>query len=269
MERNIEVYKNKTVKYNINYFFEEMKFFTDKTVENEYLLIKIKDYVRLREKGYNFSKKKEVLIDPGVYELKKSNEYSWEDSINISEFLDSLPENHYFSWDYPCDMNPQYQDLFLEKTWENTQKYYYHPNYIITVQSKFNNYWNFVEWFDKYNALNIKSGIMGLGNMCRFRTLNQYFKHSLDYAFSHCNHQRIHIYGLCLKAIPYAYNLANKFNIELSVDSTKWTRSVSSNLRKKYNNLAGCRKNNRQDYFNEYLKEIKKRGVQIENDITN
>ena len=196
-----------------------MKFFTDKTVENDYLLIKIKDYMKMKD----FSRWEEVFIDPGVYDLTKDSKFSWEGTINILDFLNSLPENHYFSCDYPCDMNPAYTDLFLQKTWDNALKYHSHPHYIVTVQYKFKNYWNFVEWFDKYNALDITSGILGLGNMCRFRTLNSYLKHALDYAFSHCKHRRIHIYGLCLKAIPYAYKLAKRYNIELSIDSVKWT----------------------------------------------
>jgi len=48
-----------------------MKFFTDKTVDNPYLLIKIKDYLNLKDK----SKWKEIFIDPGVYELTKSNKF--------------------------------------------------------------------------------------------------------------------------------------------------------------------------------------------------
>ena len=91
--------------------------------------------------------------------------------------------------------------------------------------------------------------------MCRFRTLNNFLKHSLDYAFSHCKHQRIHIYGLCLKAIPYAYNLAKRYYIELSVDSTKWTRACNNDLKKKYG-FFNCRKDNRQEFFDAYKKRI-------------
>ena len=48
-----------------------MKFFTDKTVVNDYLLVKIKDYLKMD----NFSRWKEVFIDPGVWELTKSNKF--------------------------------------------------------------------------------------------------------------------------------------------------------------------------------------------------
>jgi len=224
-----------------------MKFFTDKTVKNDYLLIKIKDYLKMDD----FSRWKEVFIDPGVYELTKYYKFSWEGKINIIEFLDSLPEDHYFSWDYPGDMNPKYQDLFLHNTWNNAEMFHDHSQYIVTAQYKHKDYWNFVEWFDRYNDLEIKSGILGLGNMCRFRTLNQYLKHALDYVFSHTKHPRIHIYGLCMKAIPYAYNLSKHTNIEFSFDSTKWTRCFHT---------PGfpwcCNKENRQQFFDEYKYRI-------------
>jgi len=248
-----------------------MKFFTDRTVENDFLLIKIKDYIRLREKGEKFSKWKEVYIDPGVYELKKRDEYSWrnlkQNYDQILDFLDSLPEKHYFSLDYPSDMNIEYQEYFLEKTWRMAKKYHSHSQYIVTVQSKFNNYWNFIECFDKYNNLDIKSGIMGLGNMCRFAFLNEYMKHVIPYAFKNCNHERIHIYGLCLRAIPYAYKLSKRFGIELTTDSTKWTRTVNPEFRKSLgeNHRACCGKEERQLFFDQYLIEIRKRGVVLEN----
>ena len=96
-----------------------MKFFTDKTVVNDYLLIKIIDYVKLK----SFSRWKEIFVDPGVYDLVKSDQFKWQGKINISLFLRFLPCNHYFSWDYPGDMNPQFQDKFLIWTYNNAINY--------------------------------------------------------------------------------------------------------------------------------------------------
>lgn len=229
-----------------------MKFFTDKTITNDYLMVKIKDYWRMKD----FSDWREVFIDPGVWELTKWNEYSWvhlkgsKGYRDIEIFLDSLPDNHYFSWDYPCDMNLEYQELFLRNTWNNALNFHEHPQYIVTVQSKFRNYINFMEWFDEYNNLEIKSGILALGNMCRFRSLNQYLKHALSYAFYKCKHPRIHIYGLCMKAIPYAYKLSKKTSIEFSFDSTKWTRCFHTS------GLPSCNKGNRQQYFDDYKTRV-------------
>ena len=242
-----------------------MRFFTDKTVENPYLLIKIKDYLKVRDNEvkkdafYYFKQWKEVFIDPGVYELTKSKEYSWVNDIDISKFLDSLPENHYFSFDYPSDVNLKYTNYFLERSWDNAVMYNCHPQYITTVQSPFNNYWGFTEWFDKYNELYSREGsqIMGLGNICRIHYLNDFVKHSLDYAFKHCKYPRIHVYGLGLRNIKYAYRLARHFDIELSMDSTKWTRCPHTSGR------ASCNSSNRQEYFNDYIQYIKKRGIEI------
>lgn len=233
-----------------------MKFFTDKTVESKYLLIKIKDYLKLKD----FSRWDEILIDPGVYELTKDINYSWVSKGTYSwmhHFLDGLPDNHYFSWDYPPDMNEKYTQYFLDRTWDNAQKYCNLSHYIVTVQSRFKNYMDFKHWFDKYNKLKIESGILAVGNLCRIHFKTEYIKHALDYAFSHCKHKRIHIYGLGLRIIPYAYNLAERFNIELSMDSTKWTRCHHTS------GLSSCG-NNRQEYFNEYIETLESRGIKIE-----
>ena len=226
-----------------------MKFFTDKTVINDYLLVKLVDYIKMDD----FSQWKEVFIDPGVYDLTKSDGFKWEGTIDIPEFLDSLPDNHYFSWDYPGDMNEFHQELFLHNTWNNAEMFHNEPQYIVTAQYKHKDYWDFVEWFDRYNQLEIRSGILGLGNMCKFRSLNQYLMHTLDYAFSHSKHPRIHIYGLCLKAIPYAVRLAERHNIALSIDNVKWT-FVFYEIESK----------DRQDQFNYYMNKILKTGVVIE-----
>jgi len=238
-----------------------MKFFTDKTVENDFLLIKYYDYIK---KNVDWNQWKEVFIDPGVWELKKQQSYSWEKDINIIDFINSLPKNHYFSVDYPCNMNVKYTNHFIQKSWDNALKYHNYPNYIVTVQSKFNNYRSFMDWFDKYNKLNIKSGIMGLGNLCRIQGLTKFMKYSLMYAFLHCNHPRIHIYGLTIRVIPFASRLANKFNIELSIDSTNWTRACSVKLKEKYN--INCTTKTRQIFFNEYLKLIESKGIVLENE---
>jgi len=231
---------------------EGLKFFTDKTVINDYLLIKIVDYIKMKD----FSPWQEVYIDPGIWDLKKSDSFKWEGTINIDDFLYSLPDNHYFSWDYPPGLNELYTELFIEKTWANANLYNNHSQYIVTVQSKFNNYISFKEQFDRFNTLYIASGIIAIG-MGRFKFLTEYLKHALDYAFSHCKHSRIHIYGLCLRAIPYAYKLSQKFDNELSVDSTKWTRACTNKLKLKYG--LNCSNTNRQEFFDEYKKEIEVR----------
>ena len=227
-----------------------MKFFTDKTVINKYLLVKITDYLKMKD----FAVWDEIFIDPCVYELTLSNEYSWIDKINIENFLKSLPARHFFSLDYPCDMNVKYTKLFLKKSWNNAIKYCKYPQYIVTVQSKFHDYMSFVKWFDKYNELEIKSGIMGLGNFCRIKYFDNFIDYALRYAFKKCKHPKIHVYGLALDNIPFAVDLARRNQIELSIDSTKWTQG-DEELKKKYGYIS-CRAHNRQEYLDHYKQKI-------------
>lgn len=239
-----------------------LKFFTDKSVDNDFLLIKMKDYLGLKDK----TRWKEVLIDPGVYELVKKERYSWEEKVDVWEFLDSLPSNHFFSFDYPPDMNKDLEDLFIKKTWENAQRYHVHPQYICTVQFRFNNYMDFVAWFNKYNDLDIASGFLGLGNLCRVSiNKSEFVKHALDYAFSHCRHPRIHVYGLGFRYIKQACKLARRFKIELSIDSTKWTRAIEP-LRSKLDHYQCRGKEERELFFKEYLKRIQELGIKLVNE---
>ena len=127
------------------------------------MIIKITNYQKLKNK----KPYKIILIDPGVYDLGNSDFYPWENKIDIDAFLDSLPKNHYFTWDYPGDMNPNYAEDFLRKSWQHAVQYCQHSNYIVTVQFRYNNYMSFVEWFDKYNSLENASGILGIGNICK------------------------------------------------------------------------------------------------------
>jgi len=161
-------------------------------------------------------------------------------------------------------MNMQYAELFLEKSWNNAVKYCSHPQYIVVVQSILNNYLSFIEWFNKYNKLEITSGIMGLGNICRIMFCTEYVKHTLPYAFKHCSIKRIHIYGLAMRNIPFAYKLAEKYGINISIDSTKWTSAVNNHCRELANGKGYCTKGNRQQFFNEYMRVIQSRGIELE-----
>ncbi|NMC60186.1 MAG: hypothetical protein GYA51_12520 [Candidatus Methanofastidiosa archaeon] len=77
-----------------------MKFFTDISTQiSNFCLLNIKQYNN--QKKY---RKTLIFIDPSVYELKDSAEYS---KIELLHELASgrLLENEYISIDYPCDMN--------------------------------------------------------------------------------------------------------------------------------------------------------------------
>ncbi len=220
-----------------------MKFFTYdygnwKAYQWPYLILKIKNYLKLKKKD----KYSIILIDPGVYELGDSDHFSWEGKIDIDEFLDSLPDNHYFSFDYPGDMNPKFTDIFLKKSWDNAKKYSKHPQYITTVQYRFNNYLSFIEWFDDYNELTMTSNIMGLGNICKQKGCNSFLKHALPYAFKNSKANWIHIYGANLFTIPYIDKLGKMFNKKVSVDNRKWEYYRKSS--------------ERPYWFKEYIKKI-------------
>lgn len=190
-----------------------------------YLIVKLKKYFKHPKKErYDI-----ILIDPGVYDLQQNPYYPWEGTINIPEFLDNLPHNHYFSWDYPGDMNPTYSDLFLKQSWKNACKFSGHPNYITTVQFQFNNHSSFIKWFKEYNELPMTSGIMGIGNMCRQKGLNQFSKHIIPYALKYSNAKWIHFYGMNMYAIKFLSSLKTKKIV--SVDNRKWEFYVKSSER--------------------------------------
>lgn len=248
-----------------------MKFFTDHTVKNDYLLITIKNYLRFREKEFNFDKYKEVFIDPGVYELTKGREsYSWEKKVNIHKFLESLPENHYFSFDYPADMYPPNQELFLRKSFENAEKYQNYKQFIITVQFRLGSWLDYIVWLNRYSRLNSR-GILGIGNMCRMLYLTKFVKNVINYTFKNVKNKRIHIYGLGLRSLPYAIRKAKRYNKELSFDSTKWKRAFWMNTKKEHlypkinNKYKYCRATPQDDQmmFDTYKNEIIKRVNEI------
>lgn len=192
-----------------------------------YLILKIQKYLKLKNKGLY----KYILIDPGVYELGDSDSYSWENRIDISGFLESLPKNHYFSWDYPGDMNPKYSELFLKKSWENACKFSEHPNYITTVQFQYNNYLSFIDWFNKYNELPMTSRIMGIGNMCQQKGLNEFVKHTIPYILKNSKADWIHIYGPNVFIIKYISKWEKLTDKLITVDNRKWEFYVKSSER--------------------------------------
>jgi len=202
-----------------------MKFFTftyNGFIEWPYLMVKLSNFIKMTDNSK--SNYEEIMIDPGVYDLKDSDHFSWEGSIDIKEFLDSLKPNEFFSFDYPGDMNPKLRDHFLERSWDNAIRYCYHPQYIVAVQYPFNNYWWFTYWFDKYRELPHTSGILGIGNLCKQRGCNEFVKHALDYIILNLplDVETIHIYGPNKTIIKYIQKLENLGKVKFSIDSRKW-----------------------------------------------
>lgn len=236
-----------------------MEFFTNRVVNPRFLLVKIRDYLKMDKFPYE-----KVFIDPGVGELSMMDEYGWKDWIDVGEFLDTLPDNHWFTCDYPSDMNLNLGHIFLKKSWEMAKKHCGHPQYIVTAQYPHNHALLFMKWFKKYNDLEHRSGILGLGNLCRIPTLTNYLKYILDFAFKHAadDVEQIHVYGLCLRAIPYVQELSEKYGIKVSVDSTKWCFAYNNDLKDEYGLYASTKKQQLL-FFNEYCQEIVRRGVPL------
>lgn len=225
-------------------------FFTDiQTQCSRFCLLNIKKYDSEQK-----LEKTVCFIDPSVYELVQNTEYS---NIEKLHWLASgnLRENEYISIDYPCDMNETYSDLFIEKSIKNNLKYRDNEQYICTIQSKFQDFRDFVRQFEYLEEqINFNKKIVGIGNLCRILHPNRFS----DEVFDYLNKKLyiFHFYGLGMRLIKkYSWFFAgSRFS---SIDSTKWTKSRNRELLKKYGQII-CTSSNRDDYFLTYMKEIER-----------
>jgi hypothetical protein len=245
-----------------------MLFFTDITTSaSQFCLLNINKYEDPRK-----ATKKLRFIDPGVNELKKSKEYQ---NIDLLHFLaeNHLASTEFISIDYPGDMNLQYSDLFLQKSIQNNWKYADNFHYICTVQYLWRDYIDFEFRMKELQPIYAhKKKIVGLGNMCRLlvkkekmnRNSDEYIY--LDKVFHYLiDHGKefywIHIYGMSLYAIKeFIPMLQNTHpNLILSVDSTKWTRACTDDLKKQYG--LNCNSKTRDLFFKTYIHEIQHAGI--------
>jgi len=247
---------------------EKMVFFTHPIgISNNYALITLNHFIKKKKidinKIINYSQKyKIVIIDVGVYQLKKQPYYNFEKlAINFKEILTILPTNVYIPYDFPADMNIKYQELFIKKSFDNFLKYKEYKQFISTIQCKFNDINNFKLSFDKYNKYITSNHYVGLGNMCRINQLTDFIKESIDYAFRYSKSKKIHIFGLSLRNFKYVYSKSIEYNIDLSIDNTKWTKACNQKIRKNFG--LCCLKATRQLFFNEYIKSIQKKNINV------
>ncbi len=235
-------------------------FFTDiSTNISRYCLLNIKSYHNKKK-----FKKTVCYIDPSVYELSKSNEYS---KVNIMhEYLENnlLLDNEYISIDYPCDMNEQYTELFIRKSYQNNVKYKNNLKYICTIQFKFMDYMSFIYEVERLKDIwEIPGKIIGIGNMCRIMKPNSFTNNVMRYIRNNMKDHKIHFYGLSLRVLKSSHFKSLLYSdFQISVDSTKWTRAVNSFLKSKYK--TSCRVNNRDEFFLEYMKTLEKEGIKVE-----
>jgi len=224
-----------------------------------------------------------VFIDPSVMELRYSQEYSQIDRLRFYAQIGNLPEKHFISIDYPCDMNLEMAELFIKKSIENNWKYAENPQYICTVQYDFLDFEDFKRRMEELRPIYAgKKKIVGLGNLCRLfvsatdrksdAEQYRYMKKIIHYIIQHKDDfYWIHIYGLALFGIKEFLPLLAYHNIQISVDNTKWTRPATTRLKNKYmipqtqTQLIptrcpglGCSTDTRDEFFLVYMKEIGK-----------
>jgi hypothetical protein len=240
--------------------------------------------------------KNSFKIDPDVGYLKKHNEYK--DIALLHQLANNLKKDEEISIDYPCDMiqTSQYEpkaylnwlkykkkryqkvkcqthklpanyiydcNTFIQKSYYNNILYANNNQYICTIQSEKEDFHSF-----KVEAKRLKkiwknpNKIIGLGNMCRIFNINEFSDKVYRWIAKNMAGRRIHIYGMSLKHIKKYVPLLEKVGIQVSVDSTKWTKAVTTELKEKYG--LNCKKNTRDLFFLEYIKEIEKHGIKVE-----
>lgn len=251
----------------------KLLFFTQKEKwKQNYILYRIKKKTTFDLIKELSEKYKEILIDPGVYDLKKSNEYS--NIILLHQIAQSkLPRNVFISIDYPCDMNLEYTDEFIRKSNENNFKYRENNQYICCIQFKFSNFEDFIKNWNLLKPIwkNNPKKMIAIGNLCRLvDKKNQFVNKVFNFIIQEKIINRIHFYGLGKHAIKqYIPNLL-KMGFNISIDSTKWTRASNDKCResvmkekgleffkgcKGYN---GCTTKIREIFFTEYINDLRK-----------
>lgn len=213
-------------------------------------------------------KKKEILVDPGVYELTKATEYSMIDLLHKLASERLLLDNEWISIDYPCDMNKKHSQEFIDKSVENNVMYKDYNKYICTIQFHYHNSNSFIYRAEEIRDIWSKDDkIVGIGNMCRILRTSKNHMQFLDNVFEYIKTEmrgkRVHFYGLARQLIiKYIPRLENK-KITVSIDSTKWTRNKDDEDFTRENGIV-CRKHNRDEFFLRYIKYLKGKKINAE-----
>lgn len=233
-----------------------MIFFTDITTKaSNYCMLNIKDYNSKSTKN-----KKLTFVDPSVYELKDNIEFSKIDLLHdLASGRKELRKNEYISIDYPCDMNIPNSALFVQKSIDNNIKYKDNPKYICAIQSNYGDFKDFKKRFDELKPVFYnKNKIVGIGNLCRIMHSNEFTDKVFGYLLRHRSGIKwLHFYGLSMRLIKKYIPKLEGYSMKISVDSTKWTRACSLKLKTEHG--LSCSGKNRDLYFLEYIKSMKKK----------
>jgi len=216
-----------------------LKFFTNPYGKYPYHLIPYSIW----RKGYS-KPFKELIIDPGVNQLKNKIEYPY-----INEYPLKITQKNIL-WvipDYPYDVGPNLtQRECVIKSWENIEKWYNLPQTICSVQYEYENIVEFIYNYDNLYFMN--PNIIGIGNLCK--STNMEFLKNIIYYIQYHNpdKKRIHFFGLYKLAIKYLLSLNCPF--EISIDSMKWDYGLHSNR------VAGTETNTKKYRWKEGLEYI-------------
>jgi len=178
-----------------------------------------------------------------------------------------LQSNEYMSIDYPSDMNPQFEELFIEKSYQNNIEFKDNLHYICTLQSKFLNYHSFMrEYIRLMNIIRIEGKIVGIGNLCRINRFSknpksksyhiyEYLKTIMKFLLRNLPKGKwVHFYGIGAKIIEEFIPQFLEKGFKVSVDSTKFTKA-RKNWFKKLHGVCS-RAHNRNLYFEHYMNEL-------------
>jgi hypothetical protein len=227
------------------------------------------NYCLLHVSRYNSPlklKKKEILVDPGVWQLKKRDEYS------KIEFLHqlasgSLAPNEWISIDYPPTMNEKLAAEFVKRSVENNLKYAANEKYICTIQYYPRNAKQFLSCLKELSpVLENPKKMFGIGfNIGKSRFEMNPDVHTnlvFHYIMKEMTPRRIHLYGPAETVIEKYVPMLERKNFVVSVDSTKWTRASTKQLKKKYGLQA---KKNIEIFFKTYMRKLSNRmGIDVE-----
>jgi hypothetical protein len=186
----------------------------------------------------------EVKILRKISKLKKE--------INLTKRKHKLPANYI----YDCN-------TFIQKSYYNNVLYADNSRYICTIQFEKESFHSFkVETKRLKKIWKNPNKVIGIGNMCRIFNTNEFSDKLYRWIIKYMPNRRIHIYGMSLKHIKKYVPLLEAAYIEVSTDSTKWTRAVTKELKEKHG--LNCNSKTRDLYFETYIKEIEKAGIKVE-----
>lgn len=244
-----------------------VQFFTKHIPYSRFFILNIELYDRYK---WLIPLKCFTRIDPSVRELKNNREYS-----NIDKLVNLVPKikgNVEISIDYPSDMNPKFENEFIEKTYEFNKRFRDNPHYTKTLQYGMLDFESFCFELNRLDDLGIdwSQNTLGIGNLCRlfrYSRKNPNLKSYKKYTFvqqitckiskfvQQNNVKSIHLYGIGIDVIKdLVCGLDDSNGLAIGIDTTKWTRSIDSALKRKYG--LNSTTSNLQFYFWDYMYRI-------------